>query len=96
MSEDLIAQVHIGDQAKAFLQSDLGQYLKGVASQDLQAAKDALFLLNPHEYKELVPLQNAILAIQKKGQMALDLDGYLSEAITNGQQALHQLESTGE
>lgn len=93
---DLIADVEIGEQAKAFLQGDLGRYLEGCAQQDLTQAKDELFDLDPYKYTELVALQGAISAIQRKGKIALDVQQYLAEAITNGSQALHQLESTGE
>ncbi len=96
MSEDKVAQVLLGEAAKSFLSSDVGRYLIGAMEQDLQAAKDACFDIDPYKYSTLVELQNALLAAQEKGKRALDIQSHLSESINNGEQELHALESQGE
>lgn len=96
MSDDKIAQVLLGEAAKSFLSSDVGRYLIGAMEQDLQAAKDACFDIDPYKYGTMVELQNALAAAQEKGRRALDMQAHLSEAITNGEQALHAIESQGE
>lgn len=96
MSEDKVASVLIGEAAKTFLASDVGRYLIGSMEQDLQSSKDACFDIDPYKYATLVDLQNALATAQGKGRRALDMQAHLSEAITNGEQALHALESQGE
>lgn len=96
MNEALIAQAQLGDKVRAFLEGDIGQYLLGCAKQDIEAAKDLLFDLDPHKFTTLIDLQNEIIRLQDKGKKAMGLQGYLSEAIVNGDQAIHQLESAGE
>ena len=96
MSEEKVASVLLGESVKSFLTSDVGRYLIGSMEQDLQAAKDTCFGLNPYQYNSLIDLQNALLAAQEKGKRALDMQSHLTEAINNGEQALHALESQGE
>jgi hypothetical protein len=88
----LIATEALGDEAKAFVKSDLGQYLSGIAEQDVNEAKRELFKLDPYSIHSLPELQAKIASIQMRAKVALQIDGYINEAITRGIQASQQLD----
>lgn len=92
----LKAEKELGEEIAKFLQTDIGKYLDGCTSQDIESAKDDLLELDPHKYTSLTELQNAMAGIQKRARTAESLRQYLSEAILNGNQAEHQLEHEGE
>jgi hypothetical protein len=91
--ETLKVSEQLGRQAETFKQSDLGRYLDGAFEQDIDRAKEELLLLDPYEYKSLPDLQVKIASIQRNAHLAMALQNYISEVVTNGQQATHQLES---
>ena len=93
MSETEIAIFKLGEAAKAMINSDLGKYLNGVSSQDIQSAKDLLFDLDPYGYQDLKALQDKIASIQFKGKVAEAFINYISETIERGRQSEHQLET---
>lgn len=88
----LIASQQLGDEAKAFLKSNIGQLIIGCAEHDVREAKDDLLKIDPYEFKTLAELQSKISSLQLKAKIALQIDSYLSEAITSGEQASHQLQ----
>ena len=94
--DTVIAVEQLGIQVKSFLESDLGKYIEGCTRQDVESAKDELIALDPYLFTDLPLLQNAISSIQEKARIAESIRGYLSEAITNGAQATHQLEEAPE
>ena len=56
----LVAEVDLGEQAKAFLQGDLGKYILGCASQEILEAQEALALVLPWRRRRIQELQNRI------------------------------------
>ena len=81
MSDELIAQAEIGEQAKKFVESDLGQCLIGMAQQEIQVAKDALAETDPDDSKAIRKLQNDI-------KVAAYFEQWLAELISNGNNAM--------
>lgn len=88
----LIATEALGDEARAFVKSNIGQYIAGCAQQEVEVAKTELLNIDPYSVHSLQELQAKIAAIQMKARIALELDKYISEAITRGQQASQQLD----
>lgn len=81
MTEDQMAEALIGDEAKKFVESDLGQTLIGMAAQEIEAAQLALETVNPTD----VP---AIEALQRQAKFGRSFEGWLIELITKGEHAL--------
>lgn len=92
--DSLKAQEKLGEQAKAFIQSDIGRYLSGLLQQDEDFAKSELLDLDPLSFTSLYELQNAILKIQLKVKVAHSVQDKLAEVINSGIDATHQLENT--
>ena len=93
MNESDIATFELGEEAKKFLQSDIGKYFDGCSLQDLELAKDKLLELNPYEYHTLIELQNKIASLQLDAKVAEKMRLYIAETIEKGRQAEHQLET---
>lgn len=81
MSDELIAQALIGDEAKKFIESDLGRCVLGMAMQEIEAAQLALEDVNPTD----VP---AIERLQNKAKLGRQFEQWLKELISNGENAL--------
>jgi hypothetical protein len=81
MSDELIAQALIGDEAKKFVESDLGKCLLGMALQEVQAAQEALETVDPANEKAIRDLQN-------QAWLGRRFEGWLQELITEGENAL--------
>ena len=79
--DELIATAEIGDEARKFVESDLGKTLLGMAQQEIDAAREALEDIDPSDTK-------AITALQNKAKTAGNFKAWLTELITNGEQAL--------
>jgi len=92
MTDELLADFELGEEAKRFLNTELGKYIDGCSQQDVDNAKDLLLELDSYSFTDLQSLQNAINAIQNKAKTAQDIRIYIAEAITNGQMAEHQLD----
>jgi len=60
MNEDLIAEAELGEEARQFLESDLGKCLMGMADQEAILAQEALGEVDPHNTIEIQRLQNHI------------------------------------
>jgi hypothetical protein len=90
MNEELIAQAEIGEQARKFVESDVGQCLIGMSHQEIQKAKDKLANVDPDDAKAIRNLQNDI-------KVATFFEQWLVELINNGNNAmqifLHQREN---
>lgn len=95
MTEEEVSQLQkieeIGDKARAFIQSPLGQYLDSLTIEEIEEAKEKLLNLDPYKFTELSKLQSEIAGIQRDATVARYLRGYLAAAIENGNQATHQL-----
>lgn len=83
MSDDdeLIAEAEIGEDARKFVESDLGKILLGMAQQQVAAAQEELETVDPSDTKKVVTLQNQA----KNGR---NFEAWLAELISKGEQAL--------
>ncbi len=79
--DELIAEAEIGDEARKFVESDLGKTLLGMAQQDVRTAQEALAEVDPSDTKKVIALQNQA----KNGR---NFEAWLTELITKGEQAL--------
>lgn len=77
----LIAEAEIGEQARKFLESDLGKTLLGMAEQDAREAEIALGEIDPDDKKAILALQNKIRLCKFFGQ-------WLAELISRGNDAM--------
>lgn len=91
-----VAEAQIGDEARAFLNGNVGQLFWARAEADVDAAKEDLLDLDPYAFTSLTDLQNAVVRIQTKAAQARTLQGYFHEAIINGDRAAHALDSPEE
>lgn len=87
--DEIIAEALIGDEAKKFLESDLGRCLVGMANQEAAAALEALASVNPTDVPAIERLQNRA----KLGRMFED---FLKELISAGETALAQWSQNNE
>ena len=60
MNETLIAEAEIGEEARVFLESDLGKCVLGMAEQEVLLAREMLEQVNPEDTKSIRELQNTI------------------------------------
>lgn len=81
MNDDLIAEAEIGDEARKFVESELGKAMLDRADQQLRAAQEALETVDPTKTEEIRTLQN-------KAQIARNFGEWLSELIDRGDNAL--------
>ena len=82
MSDDLIAEAEIGNEARKFVESDLGKTLLGMAEQDLKLAQEGL---------ETVDLSDTAKArkLQDDAKHARNFNNWLVELITRGEAAMN-------
>lgn len=78
---ELIAQALIGDEARKFLESDLGKCLIGMANQEAEKALEALATVNPTDVKAIERLQNRVW-------LGRQFEEFVKELITEGDNAL--------
>lgn len=78
---ELIAEAVIGDEARQFLESELGRTVLGIADQEIENARLAMELVDPHDAKAMMKLQNEI-ALGRR------FKGWLIELINKGENAL--------
>ena len=79
--DELIAEAEIGDEAKHFLESDLGKCLIGMAQQDALTAQEQLVEVDPLDSKAIIELQN-------KAKLAQMFEDYIKELFARGENAL--------
>ena len=91
MSDELIAAAEIGEEARLFLESDLGKYIIGVSRQEAQLALERLSEIDPSQVEEVRKTQNEV-------RVAKLFEQWLLEALQDGEQAMlifkQQKEST--
>ncbi|HEX2614028.1 MAG TPA: hypothetical protein VHL10_00925 [Nitrososphaera sp.] len=73
--------MEIGDEAKRFLESDLGRCILGIVEQDSEKARQGLELVDPQDTK-------SVTALQKKAQMSRMFKNYVVELFERGEAAL--------
>lgn len=94
--DDLKAEEKLGQEAKAFVKSDLGRLFLGRASVEEEAAAHDLIDLNVYQHQTLEGLRDAVLTIQDRVRAGRMLKTYLQEAIIIGDQATHALSTSEE
>ena len=83
MNDELIAEAEIGDEARKFVESDLGKTLLGMAHQDISDAQIGLEDIDPEDSKAIRNLQN-------KAKVARNFESWLIELISKGENAMVQ------
>lgn len=78
---ELIAEAEIGDEARRFVESDLGKTLLGMADQEIKAAQADLETVDPSDTEKIRALQN-------KAAVARHFEEWLVELIDRGSNAL--------
>ena len=81
MNEELIAAAELGEQAKKFLESDLGQCLIGISKQEIELAREKLDSVDPEDAKKIRDIQNDI-------KVAKYFEQWLVELLSKGENAL--------
>ena len=77
----LIAEAEVGEEAKRFMDSDLGKAVMGIAAQNVELARIALGEVDPEDKKLIQTLQNEIKQGTRFRQYVIDL-------FQSGEQAL--------
>ncbi len=80
-SDGLIAAAELGEQARKFLDSELGKVLIGLADQEVQLAQELLGEVNPTDTGAITELQNKV----KVGKWFTQ---WLHELVDEGDQAI--------
>lgn len=78
---ELIAEAELGDEAKQFLEGNLGKFLKGVADQEVKIVQDLLLKADPENTIAIRELQNRAF----RWQMFTEL---LEGLVASGNQAI--------
>jgi hypothetical protein len=81
-----IAMERLGNSTKAFLKTELGEYLFEKATVDLMEASGSMLDINPHDTK-------AMAKAQVKANTARNFKVWLSEAIEEGEAAGIELDN---
>lgn len=79
--DELIAQAELGDEAKKFLESDLGKVMLGLAEQEAELAREELETVNPNDVAAVTKLQN-------QAKVARWFSRWLKELLADGEAAL--------
>lgn len=79
--DELIAEAELGEEARNFVESDLGKTLIGMAEQETMAAQIALETVLPTDTEQIRRLQN-------KAMLGRYFRQWLIELIDKGQSAL--------
>ena len=79
--DELIAEAELGEEAKNFLEGNLGKYLKGVAEQEIGFKQEALLKVDADNTIAIRALQNEA----HRWQMLIEL---LEGLIQSGNQAI--------
>jgi DNA segregation ATPase FtsK/SpoIIIE-like protein len=80
--DELIAEAEIGEQAREFLESELGKTLLGMAQQEVLLAQEALEVVDPTQTEKIRALQN-------QAKIGRNFEDWLKELITKGENALN-------
>lgn len=79
--EEQIAEALIGEEAKKFVESDLGRAVLGMAEQEVRDAQEKLLDVVPTDVQ-------AIERLQAQARLGTSFRKWLEELITNGEHAL--------
>lgn len=78
---DLIREAELGDEARKFVESDLGRAMLDLADKQLRAAQELLETVDPASPEKVRDLQN-------KAQIARNFGEWLTELVDRGENAL--------
>ena len=78
---ELIAEAEIGNEARKFMETDLGRCIIGMAKQDAAVAEKALSKVSPKEEDKIRELQNKVWLGEK-------FEEYVVELFNRGEAAL--------
>lgn len=81
MNEELIAAAEIGQEAKLFMESDLGKVILGIAEQEIALAQEALEEISPTDAE-------GIRQLQSQAKMGRNFVQWLQELFNKGENAL--------
>ena len=81
MNDELIAAAELGEEARMFIESDLGKVMLGLADQQVLAALDAMEDVDPTDTEAIRKLQN-------KAKMGRQFRAWLYELLDDGQNAM--------
>ena len=81
MNDELIAEAELGEEARRFLESDLGKCLLGMAQQEIALAQEALERVDPSKTEEVRKLQN-------QAQLGRQFEKWLAELVDRGDAAI--------
>jgi hypothetical protein len=81
----LLAEIYIGESAKAFVESEIGRYLIGRANEEIAAATETLTKVLPWRRKRINQLQNQIYR-------AKSIKQWLVECINSADVAFQELD----
>ena len=84
--DELIASAEIGDQARKFLESDLGKCVLGMARQQIEGAWLDLENVDPTQTEKIRALQN-------KAQLGRQFEQWLKELLQEGENAMNIYQS---
>jgi len=87
--QEHLSVVKFGIEVEMFLQTPIGKYLVGRAHEELDAARDALELVNAVDIQE-------VRQLQVKAYMARSFDKWLAEAVQEGWNAEAHLKALEE
>jgi hypothetical protein len=77
----LIAEAELGEEARKFLEGDLGRCLIGMAQQDAKEAQEKLVEVDPDDKAKIRELQNRAL-------FGIRFQDYLAELVSRGNNAM--------
>lgn len=81
MSDELVAEAEVGDEARQFLESDLGKTILGIAQQQIEEAMLRLRSVDPTD-------ANTIRQIQNEIWRAESFEEWLKQLFHNGEAAI--------
>ena len=79
--DELVAEAEIGDEARRFVESDLGKCVLGMAEQEAVMAQEKLSDIDPTKIEEVRKLQNVVWR-------ARQFEDWLTELISRGENAM--------
>ena len=82
---ELIAAAELGEQGRAFLDSDLGRVMLGMARQEVEQAQEDLLKVDPEDVK-------TVRAIQNRAAFGQHFQQWLIELISDGESAIIALQ----
>lgn len=84
--DELVAAAELGEEARLFLESDLGKCLLGIASQQVIAAQLDLETVEPTEIEKIRKLQN-------QARLGRQFEQWLRELLHDGENAMQIFKS---